>query len=169
MKKSVFRKLAPFIIFILLFSSAIIYVHFFGMSDDDVINRTVNFWLPTSLLALACAVFWGDDLIDAIKVRDRLKVAILIIQALIVVVALVYAYMLTTEIIPLSQQIEECMKTDDYKHCHQLMDDQLELRAKRDWTTLLVMVIVIILDGVPHLIRRLSSWYNDKKKRGEDH
>lgn len=168
MKKSVFRKIAPFIIFILLFASAILFVHIFGMSDDDVINRTVNFWVPMGLLSLACSAFWVDNLANSINEKDYLKVTILIVQALIIVVALVYAYMLTTEIISLSQHIEECLKTDDYKYCHQLMDDRLKLRAKRYWTLSLTMVIVMVLEGVPKFIRKISGWYNDKKKRGED-
>ena len=168
MKKSVFRKLLPIILVIVLFAAALIYVEIFGMSNADILYRTTNVWIPVGLLALAFAVFHTDTLCNTIKKGERVKAAVQILQAVIVVVALVYAYILSTEMIPLGQQIEECMNTDDYKRCHELMDTQLMLRGKRDWTMWLTMVIVMLLEWLPSVIRKLSGCFGDKKKRGED-
>jgi hypothetical protein len=83
MKKPTFYKILTFILPILLFACAIIYVQIYGMSDDDVINRTADFWIPTCFLAIASAVFHGDTFVDAIMERDWLKVAVHILQGLI--------------------------------------------------------------------------------------
>ena len=90
MKKSTIYNLITFILSLLLFTCAIIYVQIYGMSDDDVINRTANFWIPTCLLLLGCAILHMDTFVDSIKKRDRLKASIQIIQVLIIVAEAVY-------------------------------------------------------------------------------
>lgn len=168
MKNSVFSKLLPIILSVVFFAAALIYVEIHGMSNDDIVHRTTNFWFPVGLMALAVTIFHVDTLYNTIKKGERVKAAVHILQALIVVTALIYTYILTTEMIPLGQQIEECMKTDDYKRCHQLMDAQLTLRGKRNWIMWLTMVIIMLLEWLPSIIRKISDCFVDKKKREED-
>lgn len=168
MKKSTFYKLITFILPILLFACAIIYVQIYGMSDDDVINRTLNFWIPTCLLALASVVFYGDTFVDTIKERDWLKAAIHILQGLIVVAAAVYCYMITVQIIQITKQIE-CLSDDNYKQISQLIHVQSDLISRRNWTMLASLWIAYILKGCPYLVRKISNWVHNFKKRGEDH
>jgi hypothetical protein len=166
MKKPTFYKIITFILPILLFACAIIYVQIYGMSDDDVINRTADFWIPTCFLAIASAVFHGDTFVDAIMERDWLKVAVHILQGLIIVAAAVYCYMITTQIILIDQQINECLSSDNCKVNSELLRVQSDFISRRNWTILASLWIAYFLKGCPYLVRKISNWVHEK--RGED-
>ena len=166
MKKPTFYKVIMFILPILLFACALIYVQIYGMSDDDVINRTVNFWIPTCFIAIAVAVFRVDTFVNAIKARDWLKVVIHHLQGLIIVVASVYCYMITIQIIPIDQQINECLSSDNCKVSTQLWHLRSDLISRRNWTSLASLWIAYFLKGIPYLVRKTSNWVHEK--RGED-
>lgn len=165
MKKSTIYNLISFIIALLLFICAIIYVQIYGMSDDDVINRTANFWVPTCLLMLSCATFHIDTFVDTIKKRDWLKVTIQIIQVLIIMAAAVYCYMITVQIIQINQQIE-CPSSENHNQISHLFHMQSDLISSRNWTIVASLWIAYFLKGMPYLVRKISNWINGK--RGED-
>lgn len=165
MKKLTIYKIIPYIMALLLFACAIFYVQIYGMSNDDVINRTENFWIPSCLLLLSCTAIHADTFIDTITKRDWLTAIIQIIQVLIIIVAAIYCYMITVQIIHITKQIE-CLYGENHKQITQLFHIRSDLISKRNWTILASLWIAYFLKGIPYLIGKITNWVH--KKRGED-
>lgn len=172
MKKKKFVRFVPIIIAFILMICGIIYAHINGISNEDILNRTSNFWLPYGMVVLGCCVIYIDTCVATIKKKDYFFLVIHIIQGIVTMVAFVYWIKLTDQILTLSQQIREFSHNENWTAANQLLSVRFDIWSKRHWLPLANTVTVYILNEIPILVRALQKKVRERsscKNRGEDH
>ena len=169
--KSNLRRIVTIILAFILVFGGLIYAYVNGISYEDYLNRTSNFWIPCGMTALGFAILHICFCVESIKKKDYLTLTIEIIQGVIVIAAMLYLIYLTDKIIPIIEQIREYNHNENWDAALQLERAHFDLWSKQHWLEFSTYVIVFALSGIPGLVRKAKKWfrqYNERKNRGED-
>lgn len=170
-KKINLYKFFPIIIAALLIIGGLIYARINGISNEDYLNRTSNFWVPTGMAFLGYGVLHVSLCVDSIKKKDYLVLVFQTAQSAVVIAAAIYWLNLTDQMILLWQQIREYSEIENWTAANQLTQVRFEIWSKRHWLSFAVTIIVFVLNEAPLLIRKIQKRvqkYKEHKNRGED-
>lgn len=168
------NKFIPILISVVLIIASLIYAHINGISNEDYLKRTSNFWIPYGLAAIGFGIIYVSVCVDSIKKKDYMCLTVHIIQGIVAVAAVVYWINLTDQMIPISQQIREFSHNENWAAANQLTQVHYDLWSKRHWLSFAVTIVEFVLNEMPSLIRKIHNrkihkWVRKhNENRGED-
>ena len=165
--KYIFLDFLPAIILIGMIIFAWIYIEVSGATNADFLYRTADFWIIVSIFAIGYGVFLGSLIADKIKSKEYLELFFLIARGVIIICSVVYWYILQTQMIPITQNMDTQMQHGNYDAVHRLMGDQFSLQQKSTNLSIATMIIVLIFCKAPQMIRWFTNW-KAHKNREED-
>jgi hypothetical protein len=165
-----FKDFIPIILSVVLIIGGLVYAYVHGISNEDYLNRTSNFFIPFGMFVLGLAILHICFCVESVRIKDYLTLTFEIIQGIIVIASMLYWIYLTDQYIPISEQIREYTLNENWDAALELERAHFDLWSKQRWLPFATYIIVFALNWISALVRRIQKWFhqNDERKNREE-